>query len=127
MSENGGLVLLCEPFYIVLRIVKIMAKEEPTHPIDKELAELRRLIGVSITETKKLMAQLSALQLCVKSMEEATIEIKDDGTPVFIPPKVYPSIYQQAMEYLSRRDTDFYKLAKEQGLVGRTDIVIEEE
>lgn len=104
-----------------------MAKEEPTYPIDNELAELKRLIRVSITESKKLTNALSALQLCVKSMEEATIEIRDDGTPVFIPPKVYPSVYQEAMEYLNRRDTDFYKLAKEQGLVGRTDIVIEEE
>ena len=104
-----------------------MNDEEYVYPIDREISHLKQIVHETRMAFEKALHQLSALQLCVKSMEEATIEIKDDGTPVFIPPKVYPSIYQQAMEYLSRRDTDFYKLAKEQGLVGRTDIVIEEE
>tara|TARA_R100001510_G_scaffold56994_1_gene63736 strand:+ start:782 stop:1108 length:327 start_codon:yes stop_codon:yes gene_type:complete len=35
-----------------------MAKEEPTYPINSELAELRRLIEISITESKKLTNEL---------------------------------------------------------------------
>ncbi len=104
-----------------------MAKDETsTYPIDRELAELKRLIRVSITETERLIHQLSALQLCVKAMERAKIEISDDGTPVFIPPKG-DSVLKNAIEHFNRRDNDFRKLAKEQGLIGRTDIVIEEE
>tara|TARA_R100000697_G_scaffold118409_1_gene141013 strand:- start:1246 stop:1551 length:306 start_codon:yes stop_codon:yes gene_type:complete len=99
---------------------------ENVYPIDREISHLKKIVHETRMEFEKALHQLSAIQLCIKSMEKSKIEITDDGIPVFIPPKK-DSALRATMEHLNRRDENYYKLAKEQGLVGRTDIVIEEE
>ena len=103
-----------------------MDNEERAYPVNKEFSHLKKIVNETRMDFEKALQQLSAIQLCIKSMEECKIEMSDDGKPVFIPPREN-SILKNAMEELNRIDNEYYKLAKEQGLIGRTDIVIEEE
>ena len=101
-----------------------MAKN--VYPIDREISHLKQIVHETRMEFEKVLHQLSAIQLCIKSMEESKIEMTENGIPVFIPPEK-DSVLRASMEHLSRRDDEYYKLAKEQGLIGRTDILVEEE
>ena len=103
-----------------------MNDEEYVYPIDREISHLKQIVHETRMAFEKALHQLSAIQLCIKSMEESKIEMTDDGIPVFIPPRKN-SILKAAMQQLNQRDEEYYRLAKEQGLIGRTDIVIEEE